>query len=478
MMQTVLMVNGAEINDNRTMSIGTLWLVEYVFKALELNTFLDSLKRSQGVPFSTIVRALVAYGIQSRGMSVLEFNRLVDDPVLRSIYGLPDSISLNDLYRAIDRLGQNMYAIQRHIIRILIKKYHITLKDVYIDWSSSYIDGKSTLFIRFGHSKDHRPDRPQVNYGVIVDSMSGLPMGLTVSRGNINDNLHFRRSYGFIRRFLPEGAMITFDAGANSKKNKDMLVRDGFNFLTRSPLNASDLKHLDLGNEGWAELRDGTMAYRFEGNQSYHKTAFYSEKRKAETLEGYRRKAVRDYDEMLEMAVAIENGDPPRKKYRSPNCFVDTELRIKPEFADMGKDEAIQAAASRRVTGKEGFFLLVSSFEEDVQAILDRYRSRNVSEDYYLDLKTGIRIRPLRAKKREALCGRILISYFGLFCICFTRFLVKELSRMTAETVIEEVRRLSVTVLIRNGKVKEKIMSNYTPIIGAIDEVFHRFPNF
>ena len=475
-MQTVLTDNRLEAKENMSVSIGTLWLVRHVFRALELNTFLDSLKRSQGIRFSVIVQALVAYSIQSRGISVLEFNRLVDDPILKSIYGLPESISLNDLYRAIDRLGQNINAIQRHIVRVLKKRFKVTLKNVYVDWSSSYIDGKSTLFVRFGHSKDHRPDRPQINYGIVVDALSKLPMCLTVSRGNINDNLHFRRSYGLIRRFLPKGAVITFDAGANSKKNKDLMVRDGFNFLTRSNINASDMQHLDLGLPGWTVLRDGTMAYRYDGNQSYHKTLFFSEKRKGETMEGYRRKAARDYDEMEEMAIAIKKGDPPRKKYRSSNCFVDTELRIKPEFMDMTREEAVKAAVEGRVTGKEGYFLLVSSFKEDEQATLDRYRNRNVSEDHYLDLKTGIRIRPLRGKKDESLRGRVLIVFLGLFCVCFARFLTKELRDKTAETVIDEVRQLSLTLVIRDGTVIDRIQSNFTPLISAIDESFHTFP--
>lgn len=475
-MQTVLTDNRLETNDNISVSIGTLWLTKHVFKALELNTYLDSLKRSQGIRFSTIVQALVAYGTQSHGLSVLEFNRLIDDPILKSVYGLPEDLSLNDLYRAIDRLGKNINGIQKHIVRILKKRFHLTFKNVYVDWSSSYIDGKSTAFIRFGHSKDHRPDRPQINYGIVVEDPSKVPMCLTVSRGNINDNLHFRRSYALIRKFLPKGAVITFDAGANCKLNKDIMVRDGFNFLTRSNINTSDMQYLNLALPGWVSLRDGTMAYRYDGNQSYHKTLFFSEKRKGETIEGYRRKAARDYDEMLEMAEAIKKGNPPRKKYRSANYFVDTELKIRPEFMNMTREDAIEEAAKARITGKEGYFLLVSSFREGEQATLDRYRSRNVSEDHYLDLKTGIRIRPLRGKKKESLRGRVLIAFLGLFCICFARFLTKEARDKTAETLIDEVRRLSLTLIIRDGVVVDRIQSNFTPLISAIDEAFHTFP--
>ena len=263
------MVDGSQCNENVTVSIGMLWLVEKVFKALELDTYLDSLKRNQGVRFSTVVKALVAFAAQSRGLSVLNLSELAADPLRMSLHGLPPGTKLNDLYRAIDRLAENRYGIQRHILTVLKRKYHITLREVYVDWSSSYIDGKATMHVRFGYSKDHRPDRPQVSYGIAVDGATGLPVALTVERGNINDNVHFRRTFGVIARFLPKGAHVVFDAGANGKVNKDLLVGRGHHFLTRAEINGSDMKHLDLYRQGWQYLPDGTLASRFEGNLAW-----------------------------------------------------------------------------------------------------------------------------------------------------------------------------------------------------------------
>lgn len=199
------MVEGSITNENVTVSIGMLWLIDTVFKALELNTFLDSLKRNQGVRFSTVVKALVAFGAQSRGLSVLNLNEIASDPLRMSLYGLPPDTTMNDLYRAIDRLAENRYAIQRRILAVLKRKFHITLKEVYVDWSASYIDGKATLNVRFGHSKDHRPDRPQVSYGIAIDAATGIPVALTVERGNINDNPHFRRTFGLISSTCRKG---------------------------------------------------------------------------------------------------------------------------------------------------------------------------------------------------------------------------------------------------------------------------------
>ena len=139
----------------------------------------------------------------------------------------------------------------------------------------------------------------------------------------------------------------------------------------------------------------------------------------------------------------------------------------------MTRDEAIRKAVEARITGKEGYFVLISSWNESEQDTLNRYRKRNVSEDHYLDLKTGLRIRPLYAKKWEALRGRVFIAYLGLFSICFTRYLTKSLRSMTAETIIDRVRDLSVTVIRENGVVRGRVLSNFNPVIKAIYAAFN-----
>ena len=42
--------------------------------------------------------------------------------------------------------------------------------------------------------------------------------------------------------------------------------------------------------------------------------------------------------------------------------------------------------------------------------------------------------------------------------------------------MIDEVRQLSLTLVIEDGTVIDRIQANYTPMISAIDEAFHTFP--
>ena len=66
------------------------------------------------------------------------------------------------------------------------------------------------------------------------------PIGLTVEAGNINDQEHFRRTYGQVRNMFEERSLVVFDKGANDKRNLDDIVLDRNDFLTSKKLNLSD----------------------------------------------------------------------------------------------------------------------------------------------------------------------------------------------------------------------------------------------
>lgn len=276
--------------NNITVPYGAVWAVKQVFEILGLNNLLRDMKREQGAGFDEVARALVSFSILSRGLPVANVESVLDDPSSRVMYGISSSITRNDLDRGLKRLSKNRFTIFRHIDSVLKKRFGLKFDSVYLDWSATYVDGKAGGNIRFGHSKDHRPDRPQIAYGIAVDTKTSLPIGMTVERGNINDNPHFRRTFALIKGFLEDGAMLTFDAGANGKFNTDLLNGKGFHFLTRVTLNESDGKRID-GGLSWETLWDGTKAFSVKGN-----LGFFSEKRREETIreqgrEGLRRDA-------------------------------------------------------------------------------------------------------------------------------------------------------------------------------------------
>lgn len=75
---------------------------------------------------------------------------------------------------------------------------------VLMDWTSMYfgVPANGTM-AGFGHTRDHRPDRPKVVVDMSVNAESGMPVRLTVMPNNILDVTTSRRHSGSCCRRTP-----------------------------------------------------------------------------------------------------------------------------------------------------------------------------------------------------------------------------------------------------------------------------------
>ena len=108
---------------------------------------------------------------------------------------------------------------------------------------------------KYGYSRDHRPDKKQITVG--ISELAGpinVPIGITVNKGNLNDMKHFNDTYQQVKDRLKPGSRITFDKGAHSKKNIDLILADKMKYLTSKKLNKSDDKRIKKFDKSKAEL--------------------------------------------------------------------------------------------------------------------------------------------------------------------------------------------------------------------------------
>jgi len=452
-----------EPNDNVTMVMGNKVLVDSVFEDTGLNGFLDGLKREQGDNVSDEVKALVSNSIEMTGISIKRLDRMLNNDVVRYEYGLKGEA--RSVYRTVERIGRNSDQIVKYLGTVLKERYGVAMNVVFTDWTSMYFEARPNNIIRLGYSRDKRPDRPQVTVGLSIDKDSGLPVGLTVMTGNTLDVTHFPETLRQIRPLLHDDTVVVFDNGAYSRDNAALIDSEGLGFITRMQMNASDDAFVKRNADRWEYIDDGVMFIPIDGNLGRKRFIFYSDKRRNEILDGYQRKAERDYDDMVNIKAAIEKGKKPRKKYRTGNCFVDTKLFYQFPLEGRTRDEAIDEAVGRMISGREGLFVLVTNRPLTASETLELYRSRNAVESSFRDLKHGIDWRPARCTSEYGVKGRILISFLALFCMSMLRFLYPEFGRKTAESISEELGSFSVTVEIFRNNKKRRIWSNFSAMI-------------
>jgi len=88
----------------------------------------------------------------------------------------------NELYGAMDWL----LARQARVERALAARHLGGGSLVLYDLTSVYVEGSHCTLARHGHSRDHRPDRPQVEFGLLADSR-GCPVAVEAFPGNTAD---------------------------------------------------------------------------------------------------------------------------------------------------------------------------------------------------------------------------------------------------------------------------------------------------
>jgi len=131
---------------------------------------------------------------------------------------------------------------------------------VLYDLTSVYFEGDGPEHIsRYGHSRDHRSDRPQVLLAVAADTQ-GIPLHVQVLRGNRADTTTLQGLLRTLRRrFRIEEAVFVFDGGMSSKVNLEAMEALKLKYVTRLGASALDQLLEQLPADQAPELWDRTQ---------------------------------------------------------------------------------------------------------------------------------------------------------------------------------------------------------------------------
>jgi hypothetical protein len=88
----------------------------------------------------------------------------------------------DELYGALDWLLARQARVERALARRHLSPGSLVLYDL----TSVYVEGSHCPLARHGHSRDHRPDRPQIEFGLLTDGR-GCPVAVEAFAGNTAD---------------------------------------------------------------------------------------------------------------------------------------------------------------------------------------------------------------------------------------------------------------------------------------------------
>jgi len=286
--------------------------------------------------------------------------RGVEDWVREDVaLGNPEPISLQHLYRAMDFLLEHEEQIQREVFFATADLFNLEVDLLFFDTTTTYLESEEEEGLRqLGHSKDKRPDLPQVVIGLAV-TKEGLPVRSWVLPGNTQDMTTVERIKKDLLGWKLSRCVWVMDRGMNSYKNRIALQSAGGHYI--------------LGEK----LRD---------NQEAHQEAL--------SFKG-RYKKVRENLEVKEIVVG--NGERRRR-------FV---LVFNPEQAK--KDKATREKTLQRI-GEEIAALGDQTGKAHTKAVCGLLSHRTMGR-YLRQTKSGnLRINQAKIHEEETLDGKYLLS--------------------------------------------------------------------
>jgi transposase len=160
--------------------------------------------------------------------SKLSTTRWWDDTTLGPDLGIGDATT-DDAYAAMDWL-----LTRQDKIEATLAKQHLAPGGLAMfDLSSSWVEGRHCPLAEFGHSRDKKKGKKQIEYGLLTDP-DGRPVAIHVFPGNTSDSEAFGEAVKTVREKFRIGSLtMVGDRGSiTSARIKDLRALEGMEWIT------------------------------------------------------------------------------------------------------------------------------------------------------------------------------------------------------------------------------------------------------
>jgi len=467
--QTALRTRQLLPNENISFPIGTILSVEKYYDFLGLSDVFGKHKK-KGHDINSLIKALVSYKL-TENQSISKAYDWISRKEVLDVFDL-NKFKERTLYRAPEILGENREEIMSDIQDILFEIYDFEHTDINLDWTSFVLYGMKCPIAKYGYSRDHRPDKKQITVGVseLRDPIN-VPIGMTVREGNINDQVHFVDTFEQVKDRLEDNSMLVFDQGANRKENLDRIEASNLKYLTARQINKSDeekrIKGFDKNKAELVDEKHGVYGIKYKWPSKYN-FFYFSEDLRNNQIESKLRKVDKLFEEAEVIQKSIDNNRGLPKRYRINNPLVDIEYSYQTKLKSLSRTKAKNILKKAAITGREGFFCLVSNKDLTLSEALLIYRQKDSIEKIFNSLKNEIDIKPLRVWSEHGIYGALIIGFLAQLIISLIRYEHPELKHTSPKFIKLSMMNLTVTVEFRKNGEKRYIYSNFNDVSQVI----------
>jgi len=383
---------------------GGLAVLRQSWDALELDRLFDSVVSARQ---AGLLRAMV-FGRILFPSSKLALVDQARGTLLASACGLnqaSEDFDEDDLYEAMDQFNGRWAGMEKQLYQ---QAFPAGVSLVLYDLTSVYFEGDGPCGIsQYGHSRDHRSDRPQVLLAVAADAR-GVPLHLEVLRGNRGDTTTLQGLLATLRRrFGIKEAVFVFDGGMSSKVNLEAMEELGLKYVTRFGAGLLDQLLEGLPAEQAPELWDRTQVMEIVREGKRYIVAGGPWRRQRDQQ---RRQARLDKAEAeLKRLAAVPRRKVNPQKLASQvgralqrlkaHKYFDYEVDPRGQLQWSRRSDLIQGESAR-----DGLYLLgtnASAEQVPSPGVVAHYKNLQEVEDAFCHLKSYLRVRPVHHRRPD-----------------------------------------------------------------------------
>ncbi|MGH9179433.1 MAG: IS1634 family transposase [Acidimicrobiales bacterium] len=358
-----------------------------------------------------------------------------------------DTVDDDACYRAMDWLLEIEDDLAEAVYFAVADLLNLEVDLLFFDTTSTYFEieqadepaaGETVGFRTFGHSKDHRPDLPQVVIGMAV-TRTGIPIRVWCWPGNTNDSALIRQVKDDLRAWKLARVVWVADRGFASAENRRYLQRAGGHYIIGEKLRGESKE------AAAASARQGR--YRSVAGNLRVKEVVIDDDTMRDRFVVCHNPEQADRDKTIrcqlvaQLSDAIAGSDRLSKTARAELAG---ELRAHPGYrrflrttpAGLLRIDRAAIAAEAKFDGK--FLLRTSDPTLSAEDVALGYKQLLEVERGWRDMKSTLELRPVYHRLEDRIRAHVLLCWMALLLIrlaeCATgdtwRNLRHELDRM------------------------------------------------
>lgn len=337
---------------------------------------------------------------------------------------------------------------------------------------SSY--ARNNEYTHFGYNRDNEP-LEQINLAMLFGQKSYLPAYYRRMPGNIGDVATLKTTLKSLEFLGTSNLHLVLDRGFYSVANLDELYRRRHKFTISLPAGRTWVeRYLDKHHEkiasptnylttGEDEALYAVTELHKWGNNSHraYLHIYYNAEHAAKEFDRFTRRLIAYRDELLAGKDVEEHED----FYRRYLIIKETPTRgLKITF----NDREIQKYRRRY----SGFFCILSNKIKGAQEALNIYRTKDVVENSFDDLKNHLDMKRLRVHTATAMDCRLFLQFLALIYISSIRNALRTDEQLKYLTVREVMEEMETLTQIKYSNRYRQIFTETTPLQRRIMQTF------